>query len=166
MKQILKVILLALFAFQVSAQVTTSGTLAAATTTVVSAVPGTILSLTLYDISGTATNDVIVYDLASDSSTNLVRPAFTAAGQHTTNRVTTYTSSTGVSVSFTNTVLFPYTVVQAATTNEANRVLTTRLPANGSFEAPAAILPLGTSRGIAIRPVGTANYTITFVPQN
>jgi len=145
-------------------QVTKSGTISAATTTLLLSTPASIVSLTVYDTSGAA-NAVVFYDNNSASSTNIVRPSYTAAGSYLTNRVSTYTASTGVSVSLTNTVLYPYTYTVAAATNEANRVFYTIVPASGIVTPDDASMPLGVSRGLTVRTVGTASYSITYVPQ-
>jgi hypothetical protein len=161
----LSLLLVSLFGiFSAFAQVTTSGTFVANTTTLALSVPASVLTLTIYDNSG-ATNPVVLYDLASASSTNLVRAAYTSRGQHLTNRVTSYTNPLGVATLITNTVMFYYDLPVAATTNEANRVLYTVLPANGSLTPTDTTLPLGVSRGLVIRGVGAGSYTVTYVPQ-
>jgi hypothetical protein len=151
--------------FQAAAQVIASGTLAAATSTVISTDGVAILSLQISDTSGSA-NAVVVYDNDTAASTNIARLQYTSAGSYTTNRVTTFTNRAGVVQSFTNTVLYPYTTTVAAVTNEAPRVLTTVLTANQTqqFNNINADTPLSTTRGLVIRPVGTAVYTITYVP--
>lgn len=146
-------------------QVTTSGTLSAGTSTVISTDGVAILSLQISDTSGSA-NAVVVYDNDSAASTNIVRPAYTSAGSYQTNRVVTFTNRVGVVQTYTNTVLYPYTTSVAASTNEAPRVLTTVLTANGtqSFTPVNVAAPLSTTLGLVIRPVGTAVYTLTYQP--
>ncbi len=159
-------LLTAAFVFTVAAfgQVVQSGTITAATTTLLLSTPASILSLTVIDTSGSA-NAVVFYDNNTASSTNIIRPSYTARGQYLTNRVSTYTSATGVSVSLTNTVLFPYNYTVAATTNEANRVFYTIVPASGRVEPDEVSMPLGVSRGLSVRTVGNASYILTYVPQ-
>lgn len=152
------------FASAAFGQVTVSGPITAATTTLLLSTPASILSLTVYDTSGSA-NAVVFYDNNTAASTNIIRPAYTAAGRYLTNRISTYTASTGVSVSLTNTVLFPYTFTVAATTNEANRVFYTIVPANSSVTPDDSAMPLGVSRGLTVRTVGNATYSLTYVPQ-
>lgn len=153
---------LVLGAFQAGAQVVASGTLTAATNNLIVTGTAQILSLTLYDTSGT-NNAIVVYDSADVTSTNLIRPAYTAAGRYLTNRITTYTSANGTTVTYTNSVLYPYTTSVAATTNEANRILYTIVNASDSFSSPPG-LPLGVTRGVLVRPANAGSYTIQYVP--
>lgn len=146
------------------AQVTVSGPISAATTTQIFTGPGSILAAQVFDTSAAA-NAMVMYDLGSTSSTNLVRPSYTAGIQYLTNRVTSYTTPLGTTVNITNQVLFNGTTTVAATTNEANRVFYSIIPASGSFVASDATLPAGVSRGLVVRTVGAATYSVTYVPQ-
>jgi len=163
-KFILSFILAFSVVFPSFGQVTTSGTVSAATTTAILTVPASILSLTVFDTSGSA-NATVLYDLNTTSSTNLVRPSYTGQLNYLTNRVTTWTNTLGVVTSFTNTVMFSGTTTVAATTNEANRVFYTIIPSNSSFTPADSSLPVGVSRGLVIRTVGAAAYRVTYVPQ-
>ena len=108
------------------------------------------------DTSGSA-NTVILYDNDSASSTNRVYAAYTGVVQYTTNIVTTFTNFTGVSQSYTNTVLKTDNITVAASTNQARRVFTFTVPANGSVTFTPTY-PAGTTFGLQLKATGAGVY--------
>ena len=131
-----------------------TGSVASNAQTIADAGAGQLVQLQLTETAGTVTT-VIVYDLNSTTTTNVVVPGFTGVQQYTTNLVTTWTDSVGVSRSKTNSMLFRAPLVVAATTNEANRLYTIRIPANGTIvlDPPTS---LGYVRGLTIRSIGSS----------
>lgn len=140
-------------AFPASAQ-WRSGT-ATAGTTLLEVGSGQLAILQLNDTSG-ALNNVILYD-SGTTATNRVVPGFTGTQSYTTNVVRTWTNSVGVAVSRTNNVLVrvPFTVV--ASTNEATRLYTIAIPANGSvtIDPPGNF---GFTYGLLLRNTGALTY--------
>ena len=149
----------ALFALAVSAQTTSSSTLAAGLNNI-SATPGNILSLQLTDTSG-AVNQFIVYDTASTSTTNRVRPSYTSYTWYNTNVVTTFTNGIGVTENQTNTVRACVASTVAATTNEVTRLYTITVPANGTviFDPTYPVLY---SYGLGVKATGAASYNAVY----
>lgn len=155
----LKSLLFVALSLGIQAQTITSGGLTGATNNLVSTVGQSITYLTLTDTSGT-NNLVIVYDNDVATTTNIVRPAYTAKSYYATNIVNSYTNPFGVTQSVTNSVLYPLETSVAATTNEANRIFVGTIPANGSLTFSAATYggPLGTTRGVVIKAANAGNY--------
>lgn len=124
---------------------------------------GTSLSyLQLIDTSGT-NQTIVVYDNDSSTSTNRIRPAYTATTQYTTNITRIFTNFAGVLQTNTTTQLAWATSNVAATTNEAARVITLAVPANSSTTfAPSS--PVGMTWGLQIKTTGTAAYNATYIP--
>jgi len=108
------------------------------------------------DTSGSA-NTVILYDNDSASSTNRIYAAYTGVTQYTTNVVMSFTNFTGVVQSYTNTVLATVNTTVAASTNQARRVFTFTVPANGTVTfTPTS--PQGTTYGLQLKAVGNGVY--------
>ena len=104
-----------------------------------------------------AANTVILYDNDSTTSTNRVYAAYTAVTQTTAPVVMSFTNFTGVVQSYTNTVLTTTNVTIAAATNQARRVFTFTLPANGTVTfTPSS--PQGTTFGLQLKAVGAGVY--------
>ena len=104
-----------------------------------------------------AANTVILYDNDSTTSTNRVYAAYTGVTQYTTNVVMSFTNFTGVVQSYTNTVLKVDNITVAAATNQARRVFTFTLPANGTVTfTPTS--PQGTTFGLQLKAVGAGVY--------
>lgn len=116
----------------------------------------------VFDTSGSA-NTVILYDNDSASSTNRVYAAYTGVVQYTTNIVTTFTNFTGVSQSYTNTVLKTDNITVAASTNQARRVFTFSVPANGNVTFTPTY-PAGTTFGLQLKATGAGAYNADFKP--
>lgn len=148
-------LLLAVFAAVTAQAQWLSGTITSGQT-ILDTGSGTLASLQLVDTSGSA-NSVILYDIASTSTTNIVLPSFTARQYYTTNIVKTWTNSQGVSTSRTNTVLFNAPLTVAASTNQATRVYTVTIPANGSVIIEPT-QPLGYTYGLSIKNAGALSY--------
>lgn len=150
-------------AFSAFGQLNTSGTATGGANKVLSTTGIQIATLSLTDTSGSA-NPVVLYDTESSSSTNRIVLGYASARvTYTTNIISTYVNSLGVSTSTTNSFLFTTTQTVAPTTNEARRVWTVTVPANGTvlFEpTPAA----GTTFGAVLRPVGALTYSMTYNP--
>jgi hypothetical protein len=121
-----------------------------------------IRNIQLTDTSGAA-NTVVVYDNDSASSTNRVFAAYTGVTQYTTNVVMSFTNFTGVVQSYTNTVLATVNTTIAASTNQARRVFTFRLPANGTVTFTPTY-PAGTTFGLQLNAVGAGAYNADIQP--
>ena len=130
--------------------------------TVVSTTGVSINNIQLTDTRGAA-NTVVVYDNDSASSTNRVFAAYTGAVQYTTNVVMSFTNFTGVAQSYTNTVLKVDNITVAAATNQARRVFTFRLPANGTVTFTPTY-PAGTTFGLQLSATGAGGYNIDRQP--
>jgi hypothetical protein len=114
------------------------------------------------DTSGSA-NTVILYDNDSASSTNRIYAAYTGVTQTTAPVVMTFTNFTGVVQSYTNTVLTTTNITVAAATNQARRVFTFTLPANGTVTfTPNS--PQGTTFGLQLKAVGNGVYNADIQP--
>ena len=110
-----------------------------------------------------AANTVILYDNDSTTSTNRVYAAYTAVTQYTTNVVMSFTNFTGVVQSYTNTVLATVNTTIPAATNQARRVFTFTLPANGTVTfTPNS--PQGTTFGLQLKAVGAGVYNADIQP--
>jgi hypothetical protein len=118
--------------------------------------------LQLIDTSGT-NQTIVVYDNDSSTSTNRIRPAYTATTQYTTNIVRVFTNFAGVLQTNTTAQIAWATSTVAATTNEAARVITLAVPANSSTTF-APTQPLGMTWGFQIKTTGTAAYNATYAP--
>jgi hypothetical protein len=114
------------------------------------------------DTSGSA-NTVILYDNDSASSTNRVYAAYTGVVQYTTNVVMSFTNFTGVAQSYTNTVLKTSNITVGPATNEARRVFTFTLPANGTVTFTPTY-PAGTTFGLQLKAVGNGVYNADIQP--
>ena len=114
------------------------------------------------DTSGSA-NTVILYDNDSASSTNRIYAAYTGVVQYTTNVVMSFTNFTGVAQSYTNTVLKTDNITVGIATNQARRVFTFTLPANGTVTfTPNS--PQGTTFGLQLKAVGNGVYNADIQP--
>ena len=121
-----------------------------------------IRNFQVVDTSGSA-NTVILYDNDSTTSTNRTYAAYTAVTQATAPVVMTFTNFTGVVQSYTNTVLTTTNVTIAAATNQARRVFTFTLPANGTVTfTPNS--PQGTTFGLQLKAVGAGVYNADIQP--
>lgn len=147
--------LFALFAvaFPASAQ-WRSGT-AAAGTTVLDVGSGQLALLTLNDTSGSL-NSVILYD-SGTTATNRVVPGFSGTQTYMTNIVSTWTNSLGVAASRTNSRLITVPFTVATVTNEATRLYSIAIPANGSItiNPPSSF---GYTYGLLLRNTGNLVY--------
>jgi hypothetical protein len=121
-----------------------------------------IANIQLSDTSGAA-NTVVVYDNDSSTSTNRVYAAYTSTVQYTTNVVMSFTNFTGVAQSYTNTVLKVDNITVAAATNQARRVFTFRLPANGTVTFTPTYSQ-GTTFGLQLSATGAGGYNIDRQP--
>ena len=121
-----------------------------------------IANIQLSDTSGAA-NTVVVYDNDSSTSTNRVYAAYTSTVQYTTNVVMSFTNFTGVAQSYTNTVLKVDNTTVAAATNQARRVFTFRLPANGTVTFTPTYSQ-GTTFGLQLSATGAGGYNIDRQP--
>jgi hypothetical protein len=121
-----------------------------------------ISNIQLTDTSGAA-NTVVVYDNDSSTSTNRVYAAYTGVLQYTTNVVMSFTNFTGVAQSYTNTVLATLNTTVAASTNQARRVFTFRLPASGTVTF-TPIYPAGTTFGLQFSATGAGGYNANVQP--
>ena len=121
-----------------------------------------IRNFQVVDTSGSA-NTVILYDNDSTTSTNRTYAAYTGVTQTTAPVVMTFTNFTGVVQSYTNTVLTTTNVTVAAATNQARRVFTFTLPANGTVTfTPNS--PQGTTFGLQLKAVGAGVYNADIQP--
>jgi hypothetical protein len=121
-----------------------------------------IRNFQVVDTSGSA-NTVILYDNDSASSTNRIYLAYTGVVQYTTNVVMSFTNFTGVAQSYTNTVLKTDNITVAQATNQARRVFTFTLPANGTMTfTPTS--PQGTTFGLQLKAVGNGVYNADIQP--
>ena len=110
-----------------------------------------------------AANTVILYDNDSTTSTNRIYAAYTAVTQYTTNVVMSFTNFTGVVQSYTNTVLATVNTTVGPATNQARRVFTFTLPANGTVTfTPTS--PQGTTFGLQLKAVGNGVYNADIQP--
>jgi hypothetical protein len=110
-----------------------------------------------------AANTVILYDNDSTTSTNRTYAAYTAVTQYTTNVVMSFTNFTGVVQSYTNTVLATVNTTVGPATNQARRVFTFTLPANGTVTfTPTS--PQGTTFGLQLKAVGAGVYNADIQP--
>lgn len=151
----IKLLLLAALSFVTANAQWLSGTIASGQT-ILDSGGGSLASLQLTDTSGSA-NAVILYDLASTSTTNVITPAYTARQYYTTNVVKTWTDSQGNSRSRTNAFLFSAPLSVAQQTNQAVRIYTVTIPANGSIIVEPSP-PLGYLFGISIKNAGALSY--------
>jgi hypothetical protein len=83
--------------------------------------------------------------------------------QYTTNVVMSFTNFTGVAQSYTNTVLKTDNITVAAATNQARRVFTFTLPANGTVTFTPTY-PAGTTFGLQLKAVGNGVYNADIQP--
>ena len=121
-----------------------------------------IRNFQVVDTSGSA-NTVILYDNDSTTSTNRVYLGYTGVTQTTAPVVMTFTNFTGVVQSYTNTVLTTTNVTITAATNQARRVFTFTLPANGTVTfTPNS--PQGTTFGLQLKAVGAGVYNADIQP--
>jgi len=121
-----------------------------------------ISNIQLSDTSGAA-NTVVVYDNDSSTSTNRVYAAYTAVTQSTAPVVMTFTNFTGVVQSYTNTVLTTTNITVGISTNQARRVFTFRLPANGTVTFTPTYSQ-GTTFGLQLSATGAGGYNIDRQP--
>lgn len=121
-----------------------------------------IRNFQVVDTSSSA-NTVILYDNDSTTSTNRTYAAYTGVTQYTTNVVMSFTNFTGVVQSYTNTVLATVNTTIPAATNQARRVFTFTLPANGTVTfTPTS--PQGTTFGLQLKAVGAGVYNADIQP--
>jgi hypothetical protein len=138
-----------------------SGTFTSAIS-VLSSTGVSIRNFQVTDTSGSA-NTVILYDNDSASSTNRVYAAYTGVVQYTTNVVMSFTNFTGVAQSYTNTVLKTDNITVGIATNQARRVFTFTVPANGTVTfTPTS--PQGTTFGLQLKAVGNGVYNADIQP--
>lgn len=130
--------------------------------TLISTNSQSIRNVLLTDTSGAA-NTVVLYDNDSATSTNRVFAAYTGTVQYTTNVVSSFTNFTGVVQSFTNTVLATANVTVPAATNQARRVFTFRLPANGSITFTPTYTS-GVTFGLQLSATGAGIYNADIQP--
>ena len=130
--------------------------------TVVSSVGQSVSNFSLTDTSGAA-NTVVLYDNDSATSTNRVYAAYTGVVQYTTNIVMSFTNFTGVAQSYTNTVLKTDNITVAAATNQARRVFTFRLPANGTVTFTPSYAA-GVTFGLQLSATGAGAYNASIQP--
>jgi len=121
-----------------------------------------IRNFAVSDTSGSA-NTVILYDNDSASSTNRVYAAYTGVVQYTTNVVMSFTNFTGVAQSYTNTLLKVDNITVAAATNQARRVFTFTVPANGTVIFTPTY-PAGTTFGLQLKATGNGVYNADIQP--
>lgn len=159
MKRFFSILMVMLAAVTAQAQ-WLSGTIAGGQT-ILDTGSGTLGSIQISDTSGSA-NPVILYDIASTTTTNIVLPTFTARQYYTTNVVKTWTDSQGVTKSRTNSVLFNAPLTVAASTNQATRLYTVTIPANGSVIIEPQ-QPLGYTYGLSIKNTGAVNYNARII---
>jgi hypothetical protein len=138
-----------------------SGTFTSAIS-VLSSTGVSIRNFQVVDTSGSA-NTVILYDNDSASSTNRIYAAYTAVTQTTAPVVMSFTNFTGVVQSYTNTVLTTTNITVGISTNQARRVFTFTLPANGTVTfTPNS--PQGTTFGLQLKAVGNGVYNADIQP--
>lgn len=130
--------------------------------TVVRSTGQSVANFSLTDTSG-AVNTVVLYDNDSASSTNRVYAAYTGTVQYTTNVVMSFTNFTGVAQSYTNTVLKVDNITVAASTNQARRVFTFRVPANGTVTFTPTY-PAGVTYGLQLSATGAGGYNADIQP--
>jgi hypothetical protein len=161
MKQFLKFFVSFVAMVGILAAEVVSGTFASGIT-VLSTTGVSVNYIQLTDTSGAA-NTVVVYDNDSTTSTNRVYAAYTGSVQYTTNIVMSFTNFTGVAQSYTNTVLKTDNITVAQSTNQARRVFTFRLPANGTVTFTPTY-PAGTTYGLQLSATGAGGYNIDRQP--
>jgi hypothetical protein len=138
-----------------------SGTFTSAIS-VLSSTGVSIRNFQVVDTSGSA-NTVILYDNDSSTSTNRIYLAYTGVTQTTAPVVMSFTNFTGVVQSYTNTVLTTANVSVPQSTNQARRVFTFTLPANGTVTfTPNS--PQGTTFGLQLKAVGAGVYNADIQP--
>jgi hypothetical protein len=138
-----------------------SGTFTSAIS-VLSSTGVSIRNFQVVDTSGSA-NTVILYDNDSASSTNRIYAAYTGVTQTTAPVVMSFTNFTGVVQSYTNTVLTTTNISVGISTNQARRVFTFTLPANGTVTfTPNS--PQGTTFGLQLKAVGAGVYNADIQP--
>jgi len=147
--------------FSVSAQTLVGGPLTNGVNSVVASQIA-VTQLQLTDTSGT-NNQVIIYDNSSSSTTNIVLPSYVSRALSRATNSTVFTNFAGV----TQTNNFPYMssvlTTNAASTNEARRVYTVTVPANGSVTIiPDTALTVGL--GLQVKTSGTMTYNLTYLP--
>jgi hypothetical protein len=130
--------------------------------TVVRSTGQSVANFSLTDTSG-AVNTVVLYDNDSASSTNRVYAAYTGTVQYTTNVVMSFTNFTGVAQSYTNTVLKVDNITVPAATNQARRVFTFRVPANGTVTFTPTY-PAGVTYGLQLSATGAGGYNADIQP--
>lgn len=130
--------------------------------TVVRSTGQSVSNFSLTDTSGAA-NTVVLYDNDSATSTNRVYAAYTGVVQYTTNVVMSFTNFTGVAQSYTNTVLKTDNITVAASTNQARRVFTFRVPANGTVTFTPTY-PAGVTYGLQLSATGAGAYNADIQP--
>jgi len=138
-----------------------SGTFASGIT-VVRSTGQSVASISLTDTSGAA-NTVVLYDNDSASSTNRIYQPYTATTQSTAPVVMTFTNFTGVVQSYTNIVLTTTNITVGLSTNQARRVFTFRLPANGTVTFTPTT-PQGTTFGLQLSATGAGGYNADIQP--
>jgi len=138
-----------------------SGTFTSAIS-VLSSTGVSIRNFQVVDTSGSA-NTVILYDNDSASSTNRIYAAYTGVTQTTAPVVMTFTNFTGVVQSYTNTVLTTTNITVGPATNQARRVFTFTLPANGTVTfTPTS--PQGTTFGLQLKAMSNGVYNADIQP--
>lgn len=155
MNKFIKLLLLAALSFVTANAQWLSGTIASGQT-IIDSGGGTLASLQLIDTSGSA-NAVILYDLASTSTTNNITPAYTGRQYYSTNIVKSWTDSQGNTKTRTNTFLYSAPLAVTLQTNQANRLYTVTIPANGTVTIEPST-PLGYLFGISIKNAGALSY--------
>lgn len=130
--------------------------------TVVASTGQSVSNFSLTDTSG-AVNNVVLYDNDSASSTNRVYASYTATTQSTAPVVMTFTNFTGVVQSYTNIVLTTTNIVIPAATNQARRVFTFRVPANGTVTFTPTYAA-GVTFGLQLNATGAGAYNANIQP--
>lgn len=130
--------------------------------TVVASTGQSVSNFQITDTSG-AVNTVVLYDNDSASSTNRVYASYTGTVQYTTNIVMSFTNFTGVAQSYTNTVLKVDNITVPAATNQARRVFTFRVPANGTVTFTPTY-PAGSTFGLQLSATGAGGYNANVQP--
>lgn len=162
MKTTLKLLISLGLALGASAQtVFLSGVTAAATVKQAATNGVALLTLTVTDTSGT--NQVVYIHDNSASTTNRVRPAYTAMLSYPTNQVVSYTNIAGVVTSVTNAIQYTATTTVSAVTNSSRIVNAIQLPASGTVTwLPTT--PQGFTYGVQLQSVYPTAYQLNYVP--